>query len=204
MSPKDLEIWLNHFEHHALRPCRVPHGLSDVLTPEESQLIASSIATFQLGEHSDGRTLLRAAERFARTHEMPHLVRIIDLLIREERRHASLLRAFMQDHRMPVQRTDWTDRFFRRIRRLAGLQLYLGVLISAELIGTVYYRALESARIAGACRFSVAPSLPMSSPMSDSSLSCCWPCELAVAPRRGPWHAQSILVSSPGPRSWSG
>jgi hypothetical protein len=163
MSPKDLEIWLNHFEHHALRPRRVPHGLSDVLTPEESQLIARSIATFQLGEHSDGRTLLRAAESFARTNEMPHLVRIIDLLIREERRHASLLRAFMQDHRMPLQRTHWTDRVFRRIRRLAGLQLYLSVLISAELIGTVYYRALEAAtncrRLQVLCRTLVADEL---------------------------------------------
>ena len=45
---------------------------------------------------------------------------------------------------MPVKRTDWTDRVFRHIRRLAGLQLYLCVLISAELIGNVYYRALES------------------------------------------------------------
>jgi hypothetical protein len=89
MNPGDLEIWLNHFGHHALHPLRVPHGLSDVLTPNESRLIASSIATFQLGEQSDGRTLLRAAERCARTNEMPHLVRIIDLLIREERRHAS-------------------------------------------------------------------------------------------------------------------
>src|ERR1700677_4361999 len=145
MTPVDLEIWLNHFEHHALRPRRVPHGLSDVLTRDEAQLIASSIATFQLGEQSDGRTLLRAAERFARTNEMPHLVRIVDLLIREERRHASLLRAFMQDHRIPLKSTDWTDRVFRRARRLAGLELHLSVLVSAELIGHVYYRALESA-----------------------------------------------------------
>jgi hypothetical protein len=163
MSPGDLEIWLNHFEHHALRPCRVPHGLSDVLRPEERQLIASSIATFQLGEQSDGRTLLRAAEHFARTNEVPHLVRIIDLLIREERRHASLLRAFMQDHRMPLKGTDWTDRVFRRIRRLAGLPLYLSVLISAELIGTVYYRALDSAtncrRLQVLCRTLVADEL---------------------------------------------
>jgi hypothetical protein len=50
----------------------------------------------------------------------------------------------MQDHRMPLKSTDWTDRVFRHIRRLAGLQLYLSVLISAELIGNVYYRALES------------------------------------------------------------
>ena len=163
MSPGDLEIWLNHFEHHALRPRRVPHGLSDILTADESQLIASSIATFQLGEQAGGRGLLRAAERFARTNEMPHLVRIIDLLIREERRHALLLRAFMQDHRLAVKSTDWTDRAFRRIRRLAGLQLYLSVLISAELIGTVYYRALESAtscrRLQVLCRTLVADEL---------------------------------------------
>jgi hypothetical protein len=163
MSPGDLEIWLNHFEHHALRPRRVPHGLADVLMPDELQLIASSIATFQLGEQAEGRTLLRAAERFARTNEMPHLVRIIDLLIREERRHASLLRAFMLDHRMPLKRADWTDGAFRRIRRLAGLELYLSVLISAELIGNVYYRALESAtncrRLQVLCRTLVADEL---------------------------------------------
>jgi hypothetical protein len=144
MGPGDLEIWLNHFEHHALHPRRVPHSRSDVLRPDDPKLIASSIATFQLGEQSEGRTLLRAAERFARANKSPHLVRIIELLIREEQRHASLLRAFMQDHRMPLKRTDWTDRVFRHVRRLAGLELYLCVLISAELIGNVYYRALES------------------------------------------------------------
>jgi hypothetical protein len=163
MSPGDLEIWLNHFEHHALRLRRVPHGLSDVLMSDELQLIAGSIATFQLGEQSDGRSLLRAAECCARANEMPHLVRIIDLLIREERRHASLLRAFMQDHRMPLKSTDWTDRVFRRIRRPAGLRWYLGVLISAELIGTVYYRALEAAtncrRLQVLCRTLVADEL---------------------------------------------
>jgi hypothetical protein len=145
MGAGDFKIWSNHFEYHARHPRCVPHGLSDVLRPDERELIASSIATFQLGEHSEGRTLLRAAERFAREKQLPHLPRLIELLIREEQHHAALLRAFMQDHRMPLKRTDWTDRIFRLLRRLAGLQLYLNVLICAELIGNVYYRALESA-----------------------------------------------------------
>jgi hypothetical protein len=144
MGAGDLEIWSNHFEYQALHPRCVPHGLSDVLRADERELIASSIATFQLGEQSEGRTLLRAAERFAQDKQMPHLPRIIELLIREEQRHASLLRAFMEGHRMPLKRTDWTDRIFRLIRRLAGLRLYVSVLICAELIGNVYYRALES------------------------------------------------------------
>jgi len=145
MGPGELEVWLNHFEHHARHRRRLPRGLSDVLTAEERLLIASSIATFQLGECSEGRTLLRAVEGFARQNQVPHLVRIFELLIREEKRHASLLRAFMQDHRIPLKKADWTDRVFRLIRRLAGLQLYLSVLTCAELIGKVYYRALESA-----------------------------------------------------------
>ena len=163
MGPKDLEIWLNHFEHHALHPTRIPRGLSDVLRADELRLIARSIATFQLGEQSEGRTFLRAAERFARAREAPSLVRIIELLIREEQRHALLLRVFMRDHGIAPKRTDWTDRAFRRIRRLAGLELYLCVLISAELIGNVYYRALESAtdckRLRAMCRIIVSDEL---------------------------------------------
>ena len=144
MGAADLEIWLNHFEHHARHPRCVAHGRSDVLRPDERQLIATSFATFQLGEQSEGRTLLRTAECFARERQVPQLLRIVELLIREEQRHASLLRAFMQDHRMPLKRIDWTDRIFRLVRRLAGLRLHVSVLICAELIGNVYYRALES------------------------------------------------------------
>jgi hypothetical protein len=163
MSPDELRIWLNHFEYHAEHPRCLPAGLADVLRPEERRLVASSIATFQLGEQSQGGTLLRAAQRFARTHESPALVRIMELFIREEQRHAESLRVFMEDHRIPLRSRHWTDEVFRRVRRLAGLELYLCVLISAELIGNVYYRALGSAtgcqRLKLLCRALVADEL---------------------------------------------
>jgi len=163
MFPDDLRIWLNHFEHHAQHPRSIPQGLSDLLTPGERRLISASVATFQLGEQSGGATLQRAAERFARAHQLPDLVRITELFIREEQRHAALLRAFMEDHQIPLKSRDWTDRVFRRLRRLAGLELYLHVLITAELIGNVYYRALESAtgcqRLKVLCRTLVADEL---------------------------------------------
>lgn len=163
MFPDDLEIWLNHFEYHARHPRRIPHGLSDRLTPPERRLIASSLATFQLGEQSQGGALLRAAAHFARRQRLPNLVRITALFIREEQRHAELLRGFMEDHRIPLKSSDWTDRVFRRVRRLAGLELYLHVLISAELIGNVYYRTLEAAtgclRLKVLCRTLVADEL---------------------------------------------
>jgi hypothetical protein len=163
MSPDEMRIWLSHFEYHAERPRGIPPTLADVLKPEERRLIASSIATFQLGEQSEGSTLVRAADRFARAQQIPSLVRIVELFIHEEQRHAALLRCFMEDHQIPLKSRDWTDHAFRRLRRLAGFELYLYVLITAELIGNVYYRALERAtgcqRLKVLCRTLVAEEL---------------------------------------------
>ena len=163
MSLDSLKIWLNHFEYHAQHPRRIPPSLPDRLKPAERRLIARSIATFQLGEQAEGRTLLAAAERFARAHQIPALVRITELFIREEQRHATLLRFFMEDHQIPLKRRDWTDRVFRLARRAAGFELYLHVLITAELIGNVYYRALEAVtgcqRLKVLCRTLVADEL---------------------------------------------
>jgi hypothetical protein len=145
----DLKVWLNHFEYHALHRRPVPEGLPDVLTAEEKRRIAKSIATFQLGEQSEGRTLLRAAMRFAKQHDAAPLVRITELFIREEQHHADLLLGFMKDHGIPQRQRDWTDHVFRQVRKLAGYELMTSVLISAELIGNVYYRALE---VATGCR----------------------------------------------------
>jgi len=87
----------------------------------------------------------------------------MELFIREERRHAELLREFMTDHFMPVRDHAWTDAVFRGIRRLAGFELYLHALIGAELIGSAYYRALERAtgckRLKVLCRTLVADEL---------------------------------------------
>ncbi len=159
----ELQIWLNHFEYHAQHPRSIPSGLPDGLTGAERRLIAGSLATFQVGEHSLGRTLICAARRFAHTRSMPELERIVELLIREERRHADLLRDFMTDHFIPVRDLALTDLAFRAVRRLAGFELYLHVLIAAELIGNVYYRALETVtgcqRLKVLCRTLVADEL---------------------------------------------
>lgn len=163
MGSDDLRVWLNHFEYHAQHARHVPSGLTDHLTAAERSSVAGSIATFQLGEQSEGAALLRAAERFARAHDMPSLLSVFEFFVREEQRHAALLGAFMDDHGIARQRRDWTDRVFRWVRRLAGLELCVYVLISAELIGKVYYRALEAAtgcqRLRVLCRILVCEEL---------------------------------------------
>jgi hypothetical protein len=158
-----LKIWLNHFEYHAEHPRRLPAGVPNVLRADERALIARSIATFQLGEQSSGTHLLKVAYEFAQRNDAPEIARITEMFIREEQQHAALLAAFMVEHGIPARQRDWTDRIFRRIRRLAKFELTLSVLLTAELIGNVYYRALESAtgcqRLRLLCRMLVADEL---------------------------------------------
>jgi hypothetical protein len=171
----NLKIWLNHFEYHAEHPRRIAEGISNVLTVTERRLIAASIATFQLGEQSSGGNLLRAAYHFAQEHDAGEVARITELLIREEQQHAALLCNFMAAHGIPTREHHWTDRVFRRLRKLAELEFALGILLSAELIGNVYYRALEAAtecqRLRLLCRMLVADELAHVGFESDLLLS---------------------------------
>jgi hypothetical protein len=160
----------------------MPVGLSTALTTEERELIGRSIATFQLGEQSAGSHFLRAAYRFAQLNDMAPVARITELLIREERQHAALLRSFMDAHGIAAKQHDWTDSIFRRVRKLMELELYLAVLLTAELVGSVYYRALETVtgcqQLRLLCRMFVADELAHIGFESDLLL--------ALRARRGP------------------
>ena len=158
-------IWLNHFEYHAQhRHARLPDfGPVKALSDAERTRIAGSIAIFQLGEQSDGTFLLRAARRHAQKTHTPEIVRLMQLFVAEEQSHAALLGNFMDRHGIARKRSDWTDDVFRSVRRLAGFELHLTVLLTAELIGKVYYRALEAAtanrELRALCRALVADEL---------------------------------------------
>jgi hypothetical protein len=160
---RDLEIWLNHFEYHALHPRCVPAGLSDALKGEERRMIARSIAIFQLCEQPEGTSLLRSARRFAEKHNAMPLTRVTELFVNEQQRHATLLRAFMEDHDIARKQTDLTDFVFCCLRRIGRFETRLHVMVAAELIANVYYRALESAtgcqRLKVLCRTLVADEL---------------------------------------------
>jgi ribonucleotide reductase beta subunit family protein with ferritin-like domain len=141
----DWNYWLDLFGARAYE-LEIKHpDAADRLGDDERRLIADSIATFQLGEQSEGRTLLEFAERFARRHDIPALPAVTALFIREEQHHAAQLRVFMQANGIPLKQTNWTDSIFRRIRKLAGYEAAVTILVTAEMIGFVYYRALARA-----------------------------------------------------------
>lgn len=139
----DLPVWLAHFRGQAAHPRQVPATLDDTLSGRERRLIEGPIATFQLGESSDGAQLRQAVQGYCAQPQSPDLVEIFDLFIAEEQRHARLLGEFMQDHAIAPRERAVTDQAFRRLRRLGGLEARLRLLLTAEIIGIVFYRALE-------------------------------------------------------------
>src|SRR6185437_17137460 len=67
----------------------------------------------------------------------------LELFIEEERRHSRHLAGFLEREGAALLRQHWVDRIFRRVRKFAGLELCLRVLVMAEIVAVPYYTALE-------------------------------------------------------------
>ena len=152
----DWNYWHELFTARARNLVILTPDADDRLTPVERDRIADSIGTFQLGEQSEGRTLRQFAAAFALERGIPALPEVTALFIREEQHHAAQLREFMLANGIALKRKNWTDSIFRRIRKLAGYEAAVTILVTAEMIGFVYYRALaratESRGLKSICR----------------------------------------------------
>lgn len=150
-----LASWHAHFTKNRCNSGDIPWDTPDALTCDEKSCISNSIAAFQLGEYSEGKGLLKSAAAYAEKSGDRLLVPVTKLFIAEEQNHALLLKRFMSNHDIPLVKKNWTDAVFRRLRKNVGYELTITVLITAELISVVYYRALKRATnsklLAGVC-----------------------------------------------------
>jgi hypothetical protein len=137
--------WRRHFLAAATAADRLPWDDPIALSREESRCIQSSIQQFQLGEGSRGRRLPRRGLEYANATGDPDLIEALALFVKEEQRHSGYLLRFMQREGIPASSRHWVDTVFRRLRVLAGLELSLRVLVTAEIIAIPYYRALGAA-----------------------------------------------------------
>jgi hypothetical protein len=115
------------------------------LTENERRTITPSIQQFQLGESSRGQRLLERGQKFGQMVNDPFFARALEVFLKEEQQHSRYLAAFLQSQSIPLAQKQWVDTVFRRLRGLAGLELSLTVLVTAELIAVPYYRALRGA-----------------------------------------------------------
>jgi len=135
--------WFQYFQNN-LWPA-IPWDDPYRLTAAEAAAVAASIQQFELGEGSEGNAFIRRARTFAEAAADSEFVPTLQLFIKEEQRHSASLGRFLDMHGVPHLKKHWLDQIFRRLRRMAGLELIVTVLVSAEIIAVPYYRALHNA-----------------------------------------------------------
>jgi hypothetical protein len=143
---RSTQDWVDHFRWNGSVAMRIPWHIGPDLSDEERAAIAHSIQTFQLGENSEGRHLMRYAKRWAdRTGDTAY-PEAIRMLIAEEQRHAGVLGRFMEFNGIARIKRGCTDGIFRRARNAFGsLEISISVLVTAEIIAKIYYPALSAA-----------------------------------------------------------
>jgi hypothetical protein len=141
-SSSESKRWCSYFLANSEAADDLPWGDPYVLSPRERSEIQDSIQQFQLGERSNGARLLKRGQVYADATMDPDFVPVLSLFIREEQRHSACLLRFMRRQGIPLVTKHWVDNIFRLLRGLAGLELSLRVLVTAELIAVPYYRAL--------------------------------------------------------------
>ncbi|HET7480602.1 MAG TPA: ferritin-like domain-containing protein [Rubrobacteraceae bacterium] len=142
-GPKSSLGWLEHFRANEEPEVLTREGPR--LSEAEKAAVVASVQEFQLGESSEGRHLHRLAAEHARRTDDEDYLRAIEYFIREEQRHARYLRDFLALEGFGTIKHRWTDTVFRRLRNLAGLEVSIGVLLTAEVIAKVYYEGLKGA-----------------------------------------------------------
>jgi hypothetical protein len=142
---KTSQEWCDYFHANARRVLTIPWEEGAKFTAAERAAVASSIQIFQLGETGQGRHITRAAGEYARRTGDLHYPAALQLFIEEEHRHAALLGRVLDAAGIPRIRKQWSAGLFRKLRHLAGLELAICVLLTAELIATIYYAALRAA-----------------------------------------------------------
>lgn len=137
--------WKAYFLHNNQNQNAINWDDNYQLSLAERQAFEKSIQQFQLGENSEGKHLINSAKKYAaRTQDQDYYDALVEF-IREEQRHARDLARFMRQQEIPLIRNHWVDQVFRKLRKFAGLELSIIVLITAEIIAKIYYKALKDA-----------------------------------------------------------
>ena len=139
------EGWYRHFLEKRDSPCGLPWQDSYLLCTAECQLVARSIQQFQLGEWARGRGLVRRASLHPVLSTDLWFLPSLELFIAEEQQHSAILGRFLDRERLPRLSNYWLDRIFRRLRKLAGLEVCAMVLVTAEVLAIPFYQAMRDA-----------------------------------------------------------
>ncbi len=139
------KFWEQHFIQNASKQ-RVNWQQQPQLTKEQKQTLLYSIKAWQLGETSEGKHLLTAANRYAHKINDPDYVEPVKLFIKEEQKHGNNLGRYIDMLGEERAKKDWGDTLFRKIRYFnKSMELWTITVIIVESAAQVFYEALKNA-----------------------------------------------------------
>ncbi len=142
---KTSSYWLGHFKANALEQ-RINWNLKPVITPTEMVSILPSLQAWQLGETSEGRQLIAAAEKHAQAIGDAHYVDAVKLFIKEEQKHGNNLSRYLDSIGQQRVKKDWGDSLFRKVRHLnTSMEAWTLAVIVVESTAQIFYQALKDA-----------------------------------------------------------
>ena len=146
---KTTTYWIEHFRKNALQK-RIDWNIPVAITPDETKVILTSLQAWQLGETSEGKHLLKAADKYARAVDEPRYVEAIALFIKEEQKHGNNLGLYLDRIGKTRVTRNWGDSLFRRIRYFnTNMELWTLAVITVESTAQLFYVALRDATSCG-------------------------------------------------------
>jgi|GEM_PF-354267 len=136
-SPSGL--WRADFEVHQGQHADVNTSGMWVLAPVVESALRRSLPVFQLGETGAGFHLLNQARDVVSND----LLCALRLFVIEEQEHARLHALVCQALDIPMLDDHWSERLFRRVRRVRGLRLELLMMLIAEFVAVDVYETLS-------------------------------------------------------------
>ncbi len=143
-SPVTSYDWIEYFYQNANEPA-LPWEDGHRLSRAERMLVAESIRRFRRGDTPDADFLIEQAQRFARESGDRGFFYAFRLLMREEARQSRMLARFLRLEGAGSLRKSGTDMVLHCVRSVAGLEAWMIVLATAEVIAKSYYAALRDA-----------------------------------------------------------
>ena len=143
-APSSYERWYRHFVENR-GPRALPWDDACLLSAAELRLVGRSVQQFQLGEWARGRGLMRRASSHPALAADPWFLPALELFITEEQGHSDIIGRFLDREGIPRLTNHWLDGIFRRLRKLAGLEVCAMVLVTAEVLAIPFYQALRDA-----------------------------------------------------------
>ena len=140
----DYEMWERWFRENDKQRLKIDFSTEKLLASEARKLIFPSIKAFQIGEHSDGKILLKAVSRFAEKINSPAYKAVMIGFIKEENCHSAYLAQYLNYHKEPLKKRSFLDSIFRSIRRIGGIFFEISVLETGEIVALSYYTALRN------------------------------------------------------------